>query len=214
MNDVPQPNDSLVISYLNLRKAVGLLGMALPFTVVLGRIILEGGGLLDSISGYYYTMMRDVFVGLLCAIGIFLFSYRGYERKDDIAGTLACAAAVGVALFPTTPGLTATPRETTIGYIHLFFAACFFAVMAYFCLCLFTKSTKPRQTPEKQKRNMVYTVCGWIIVACIVLLFLFIFVPVASSIRALRPVLVLEAVAVEAFGVAWITKGEAILKDK
>ena len=43
-----------------------------------------------SISEYYVTAMRDVLVGVLFAIAWFLFSYRGYESKDDIAGDLAC----------------------------------------------------------------------------------------------------------------------------
>jgi len=33
----------------------------------------------DNISTYYYTPLRDVIVGAMCAIGIFLFCYRGYD---------------------------------------------------------------------------------------------------------------------------------------
>ena len=44
--------------------------------------------------------MQDVFVGVLFVIAWFLFSYRGYERKDDVAGDVACLCALGVALFP------------------------------------------------------------------------------------------------------------------
>src|SRR5262252_370496 len=91
---------SLVISYLALRQAVGIIGTSLPFVLVLGKFILEGPGIQPSISDYYYTVMRNVLVGSLCAIGVFLMSYRGYERKDDIAGDLACVFAIGVAIFP------------------------------------------------------------------------------------------------------------------
>lgn len=42
-----------------------------------------------------YTGMRDVFVGALCAIAVFLRSYRGYDRRDHIAGNLACVFAAG-----------------------------------------------------------------------------------------------------------------------
>ena len=94
---------SLVFSYLELRKAIGILGMALPFAVSLGAGILFRTGVQSSISSYYHTGMRDVFVGTLFAIGFFLLSYKGYERSDDLAGDLACIFAVGVALFPTVP---------------------------------------------------------------------------------------------------------------
>src|SRR4030088_235470 len=98
--DVSGLKDALVISYLGLRKAVGIIGIALPFVLAFGKILLEGPGILNSVSAYYHTGMRDVFVGSLCAIAIFLMSYHGYERKDDIAGDVACIFALGVALLP------------------------------------------------------------------------------------------------------------------
>ena len=115
-------NGSLVISYLGLRKAVGIIGTALPFVLAFGKILVEGPGIQSSISSYYHTAMRDVFVGSLCAIAVFLMSYHGYERKDDIAGDLACVFALGVALFPTTPEVNATLRDKVVGALHLLFA--------------------------------------------------------------------------------------------
>ena len=109
------PQGFLVLSYLDLRKAVGIIGFALPFVLAFGKILLQGSGIQSSISGYYYTDMRNVFVGSLCAIGVFLMSTRGYDRKDEIAGILACVFAVGVALFPTTPDIGATSRDKLIG---------------------------------------------------------------------------------------------------
>jgi len=61
-------------SYLSLRKAVGWIGMSLPFVLMLGVILIFNGNLIqESISHYYYTGMRNVFVGALCAVGLFLF---------------------------------------------------------------------------------------------------------------------------------------------
>ena len=62
---------SLVFSYLTLRKAVGFLGIAFPFVLSLGALILFQTGIQSSISSYYHTYMRDVFVGTLCVIGFF-----------------------------------------------------------------------------------------------------------------------------------------------
>jgi hypothetical protein len=207
-------SSSLVFSYLALRRAIGYLGIGLPFVLFIGALVLQGAGVEPSISDYYYTIMRNVFVGTLCAIGVFLMSYHGYEKVDDIAGDLACIFAVGVALFPTVPAHDPTHTQVIIGYAHYSFAAAFFLTLAYFCLCLFRKTdaTKP-MTLQKLIRNRVYTACGWIILVCITLLAVYGAFLQNTSIAEWRPVFWLEAIAVIAFGASWLVKGEAILQD-
>ena len=77
MNSNQNNKNSLVFSYLEHRKTIGILGIALPFVLLLGALIIYQTGLQTSISSYYYTGMRDVLVGTLVAYGIFLFSYTG-----------------------------------------------------------------------------------------------------------------------------------------
>ena len=156
MSEIANSDDSLVISYLSLRKAIGVIGIAMPIVLPLGKIILQSPGILSSISSYYYSIMGDVFVGSLCAIGVFLLSYHGYERKDDIAGKIAGIAAIGVALFPVAPDLGATAKQMMIGNWHLTFAAVFILTLAYFSLFLFRK-TKPNSqlTAQKKQRNII-----------------------------------------------------------
>ena len=103
MNPQPSHEGPLVRSYLDLRKTVGIIGLALPFVVAIGKILWQGPGIEFSISDYYYTTTRNILVGSLCAIGVFLASTKGYDRKDEIAGYLAGIFAIGTALFPTTP---------------------------------------------------------------------------------------------------------------
>jgi hypothetical protein len=214
MNQPTTPNDSLVISYLALRKAVGIIGLSLPFVLTIGNMFLAGPGIESSISGYYYTGMRDVLVGSLCAIGVFLMSYRGYERKDEIAGNVAAVCAIGVALFPTLPAAGATSGDAIISKLHAFFAACFFLTLAFFALVLFRKTDPTKvPTPRKKHRNMVYSVCGYTILACIALITVFELLLSGSPLSRLDPVFWLEATAVVAFGISWLTKGEAILAD-
>lgn len=203
------------MSYLGLRKAIGFIGCALPFALVAGKWILEGPEIQPSISDYYYTVMRNVFVGSIFAIGVFLMSYRGYERKDDVAGDLACVFAIGVALFPTAPEHDPTPIDRIIGYAHYGFATAFFLTLAYFCLALF-RMTDPRMpmTPQKRQRNAVYKACGNIILACIALIALNALLLRGTFVERLDPVFWLEATAVLSFGISWLTKGEAILKDR
>jgi len=215
MNQQSGPQDRLVLSYLELRKAVGIIGCALPFVLAFGKILLQGPGIRGSISSYYYTDMRNVLVGSLCAIGVFLMSCRGYDRGDEIAGILACVFAIGVALFPTTPDMGATSRDKLIGTLHLSFAALLFLTLAYFSLALFTK-TDPDKTPTRQKlqRNTVYRVCGSTILACIFFMVVVALPPVKTLVERLTPVFWLESLAIVAFGASWLTKGETILKDQ
>ena len=206
--------DTLVISYLTLRRAVGIIGVALPFTLVLGKWLFQGWGIQSSISAYYYTGMRDVFVGSLCAIGVFLLSYRGYEPTDDLAGNLACAFVVGVALAPTAPESGATLLQVWTGYAHLLFASAFFLTLAYFSLVLFRKTNPAkRMTDRKVQRNAVYSACGYTILVCVGLIVVDTVFLRRAALQSLDPVFWLESIAVIAFGVSWLTKGEAILAD-
>lgn len=215
MNQQAVANDSLVLSYLGLRKAIGIIGIALPFVLAFGKIFLEGPGIQSSISAYYHTGMRDVFVGSLCAIAVFLMSYRGYERVDDIAGDLACVFAIGAALFPTTPDVNVTPQDKIVGALHLIFAASFFLTLAFFSLVLFRKTDPTRKpTRAKEQRNVVYTVCGYTILVCLALVAVVALMSSDSPVKRLDPVFWLEATAIVAFGLSWLTKGEAILKDE
>src|SRR4051812_16940911 len=161
------PKNPVVLSYLALRKAVGAIALALPFVLVIGwwlaRHTIE-----TSISGYYYTGMRNIFVGSLCGVAMFMFCCRGYDRKDEFAGIASSIFAVGVAFCPMSPEMDATPFQLRIGAIHYTFAALLFSTLAYFCLVLF-KMTAPGVQPSRKKvqRNRVYTFCGFAIIGSI-----------------------------------------------
>ncbi len=215
MDNRPVSGNSLVLSYLGLRKAIGIIGTSLPFVLAFGKMLIESPGIESSISEYYYTDMRDVFVGSLCAIAVFLMSYRGYDRKDDIAGDLACVFAIGVALFPTTPAVNTSSQAALTGTIHIICAFSFFLTLAYFSLVLFRK-TDPDKTPSQRKmqRNRVYTVCGYTILASIAMIAILALIPSENPVMKLDPFFWLESLAVVAFGISWLTKGQAILKDE
>lgn len=200
--------DTLTHSYLFLRRAIGVIGLALPLVLIVGGVIVDGG-LLSSISGYYHGSLRDVWVGSMCAVGVFLLSYRGYGRVDDLVSNVAAVAAVGVALFPTTPS-NPVGSDRVVGVLHLVFAGVFFLALAYFCLVLFRKSDDPSPSRRKLARNRVYLTCGLVIVGSLLLIVLSGPLGIPGS---LHPALWLETAAILAFGLAWLTKGEAILAD-
>jgi hypothetical protein len=200
----------IVVSYLTLRRTIGVLGVALPVLLVMVHWILMGvgTGIEDSISDYYGTVVRDILVGVLFTIGWFLFAYRGEEPEDDVAGDLACLFALGVALFPT------TSDYGLIRILHGGSAALLFLTLSYFCLRLFTKTEEHRDpTKEKITRNRIYRTCGVIILVCIALIAIYYLFLSHTRIAAIKPVFWLELFALWAFGFSWFIKGETLFKD-
>ena len=211
MSDLREVYSRHTYSYLALRKAVGWIGILLPFILMLGVVFIFKGEIIqESISHYYHTSMRNVFVGALCAVALFMFFYSGYNKWDNWIGNAAGLFAIGVAWFPTAEAGSSNPA----GKIHLACAAVFFLLLAVFSLFLFTKKKK-KETPTKQKlaRNIIYRACGIIMITCLISIVIYF-----NFIHANYPessfVFWAETVALIAFGVSWLTKGETLYPDK
>lgn len=215
MDKSPKDLSSELITARDLRRAVGVLGIALPVVVFFGALIIFRAGALGSISGSYHTGMRDVFVGVLWATGVFLFCYKGYEPIDDRLATWAGVFAVCVSLFPTTPDGPVSGFVKFIGTLHLLFAAAFFILLSIMSYKLFTKSNRKEIKGEKRKRNLVYENCAYIMLVCVVLMAIVSFLPAGLSlaVKPFHPILVLETIALWAFGFSWLIKGETWWKD-
>jgi len=219
---------NIIISYLTLRKIIGILGIALPFILVIGSFVLSDCcNIRPSISHYYYTIMRNALVGILCVVAFFLFSYRGYEKIDHVFGVLAFVFALGIAFFPTSisdseiiTGCTqnCSNNEPWVSVVHFTSATLFFIVLSIFSLFLFTKTDNTKtKTKEKIKRNRLYKVCGVIMLASLALIAIWLKVLDPDDypqIAKYNPVFWLETIALTAFGTSWLTKGELIWKDK
>ena len=160
-----------IMSYLAVRRALGLLGLCLPISLLIYAQVF-GRGMQPSISEFYHTEIGDAFVGVLISIGVFLFVYKGYKRKcsellsDNVIAKIAGIGIIFVAVFPVEPPTLTTcfgnhealsenllTGGITIhwcGYewIHALGAALFFYVCAYiafFCSQgLVGESTGPR----------------------------------------------------------------------
>jgi hypothetical protein len=207
--------DPVVLSYLALRKAVGAVALGLPSALAIPWWVLRHHAIESSVSGYYYTGMRNLLVGSLCAIAMFMLCCRGYDRKDEVAGIFSSLCALGVAFFPTAPDYFATTRQQNIGTIHYIFAALLFSTLAYFCLVLFKMTARNKKvTRKKIQRNRVYTVCGYAIIVSISLIAILKFLKVRYLVGNVGPVFCFESTALLAFGIAWLTKGETFLKDE
>ena len=72
--------EEIVDNFYRVRRALGVLGLLLPFLLL--AIGFGFGKAEPSISDYYHTLLRDVYVGILTAIGVFLICYTGFRRDD------------------------------------------------------------------------------------------------------------------------------------
>ena len=207
-------HDRIIISWLELRRLIGFIGIVHPVLLYLGGVIIFSTGLQSSMSAYYYTGMRGVFVGLGFVIGFFLLSYKGYDKQDRIVSAVAGGASIVVALFPAAPDFAPTDQQKLIGIVHVISAFIFLLALSYFCLMLFPKSGDATPTPAKLKRNRIYRVTGIIIILCLAFVgFYFIPTPFQALIKPYHPVYFAELISFWAFGAAWVVKGEAILGD-
>jgi hypothetical protein len=87
-------------SYRYLRVAVVALALLLGIALIL-EIVWGGRERFGSISGYYYSPVRSIFVGALVAIGPALVSIKGRAGWEDTMLDLAGMLAPVVALVPT-----------------------------------------------------------------------------------------------------------------
>ena len=217
-----QKTPNFELSYLQIRMAVGVLGIILPVVIYFGTLIFSECSILEaSISDYYYTIMGSVLVGILCGVSLFLYSYKGFNNWDRIASNIACICALGVAFFPTniTPDVAnckilSRPDDAIRNSIHYVSAALFFITLAYMSLFLFTRTqNKSHMTKQKGKRNAVYRTCGIIMVVAILVIASLKITAIHDILEPYKPVFWLESVALWAFGVSWLVKGEVLLTD-
>lgn len=95
-------------TYFHLRTGMAAIAIVLPFALWLVGIVLDVPPR-PSMSAYYHSVMRDVFVGCLFGIAFCLFLYKGFSRSEDLALNAAGIMAIGVALFPTKVSCMAPP---------------------------------------------------------------------------------------------------------
>lgn len=225
---IPDPvhQKAIIISFLQLRRAIGWCGIALPiFLFGVFVFLYPHCSLPPSISHFYYTGLGTYFTGTLFAVAIFLFHYRMPANIDRIAAQVAAVAALVVACCPTNPYCNSCITCIQIEWIphrivtklHYGAALVFFLVLAFFCLFLFTKThARFPATAEKIIRNRIYKICGYTILVCICLLALQEWPAFVRRIPAIKwpfSTFILESIALEAFGISWLIKGETLCKD-
>ena len=201
-------------SFLIMRIVVGALGVALPLWLVFGDLWL-GGDLRDSLSSYYYSGVRELFVGVLCAIGVFLFTYKVAEHSlDNTLSIFAAVAVLAVALFPTgLPTGVAAPTplqeklgETSVERIHFSGAFVFILSLAVISFLYGVREgRRPRQQGKRSPRfwRWYHWGCAIFIAGALA----GIGVDMLTEWGPNESLLIGEWVAVWAFGASWLMKG-------
>jgi hypothetical protein len=215
-------NRDMIISFTTIRKAVGWLGIGLPVVLFFGTLVIGDCSILKaSVSDYFYTIMGGVFVGVLCAVALFLLTYKGPAPIDGIISSIAAIFALGVAFFPCNVSgghydcnIINWQPDNTRNMAHYCSASGLFIVLSIMSLWLFRKSNKPNPDGRKKSRNTVYFICGIVMLAAMGLILALKVFHLGEKLYYLRPTFWLELIALWAFGISWLVKGELVLKDK
>lgn len=206
------------------RRILSILCLLLaPTCIVFGLFgkTTNVGGWWKSISATFFCNSNILMIGLLVAISVYFFSYKGYDIRDRICSIIEGISSLGIVCFPCNNivdvperiGLFNLPNSISMK-IHCTFAGILFITFGINLLFLFTLSSA-NPTKEKKVRNVIYRVCG------IIILVFSVFQGVTSTMWKWYPnwypnTLVNEFVMLLAFGIAYLVKSESIrmLNDK
>jgi hypothetical protein len=225
MSNRSDPAVLYVRSYLLTRTIVGIMGILLPFILIVGEVYFLRGGVhvRGSLSAYYHTSMRDIFVAGLCVIGFLLITYMsGLTRTWDFwLSLVAGVALLFVVFFPTRrPGLSqdaplcgTTPEpggcspvqqqfgENLVAGVHFAGAVVFILSLAWISFLFARREKKYRSEPMAR----VQRICGWTILGAVAWVVLGELLKI--EIGELTPLYLGEVISVWAFGVSWLLKG-------
>ncbi|MCX8129520.1 MAG: DUF998 domain-containing protein [Clostridia bacterium] len=209
-------------SYLSLRRWIGILGILLPLINILGGWFISRIPVQSTISSYYYTNMRDFFVGILCVVSLFLITYDGYNRFDQLITSVAGVFGLGVAIIPCRSEQFPMPEVGLLRLsmplsdtLHLICAVAFFTLLAIISIFLFTMTGQEKQiTKQKRWRNIIYVICGVTMLLSLLGAVLCLQFMPKEMIDKYRVILVFETLALFSFGISWLIKGETLIKDR
>jgi hypothetical protein len=179
-------------SYLYLSLGIGLIAAFLP-----PLLVWRGGYWIhDSISRFYTSDVgssRDVMVGMLCAIGVFLFLFHGLSKAENRLLNIAGAAVILVAWVPM----------PVSELIHRGSAIVFFLLIGIVAI-RYSKERVKKIPHERARRNFktAYNVAGTAMIA----------LPLSIAVLQFTPwrfehyMFWLETAAIESFAIYWFAK--------
>jgi hypothetical protein len=173
-------------SYLQIRLLIGLTGFLLPLLLVVidWLFITSGRQVQGSMSAYYHTPARDVFVAGLSIVGALLLTYMTAQvwTWDFILSSVAGVAVLVVAFFPTwraglvagsphcgdtasTPtGCTALQQTLGEGHVAMIHGVAASIFVAMLCGLCFVFAAREKRYRGHTTRRALYMGCAAVIV--------------------------------------------------
>lgn len=206
---------------------IGFLAFLLP-TLILILSVVKCCRLETSISHNYFTNNREIFTGILIAIGLMMICYsttpdtenpsdKKKNRVEKSLARIAAICAILIALFPTSPhtlesGHT-SPEKLAVDMlqytlngeytsfnqiIHTASALILFIILSVFCFYIFKSETT--------KFRSLYNLCG--ILIWIGILLAAFGKPLETLTTIAQFVFIGETLALFSFGASWMLKGK------
>ena len=200
-----EPDDlqkHIFATYFNLRIGIAVIAIIFPVILSIGGYI-QGISLQSSMSAYYHEelqngeSMRDWFVGILFAIGVFLNLYRGFTQQENNALNLAGIFAIGIAIFPEGTGIT----------VHAICAILFFLCIGYVCIWRASDTLYLLKNDSQERMyRITYKVIGVFMITFPLLAFLFSLLIQQTHLK----VFFIEAFGVWVFAYYWLMKSREL----
>lgn len=186
-------------SYLHLSLGIGLIAVLLPI------ILMIAGGFQahDSMSSFYHDKTgpsRDILVGSLCAVGVFLFLFHGLSKLENWLLNFAGIAIIAVALIPS-------PGDTGYGsaLFHRGAAIVFFLLIGI--VAIFLSKRRIQDIKDERKKlwfTSAYTFVGVVMVAAPIIVTLLQYAPVPFF--SGHAILLAECAGIWSFSAYWFLK--------
>lgn len=202
---------SVVASFLLMRRVIGWIGTLLPIVLVVGDAAFSSAPLPITLSDFYYTPMRNIMVGSLCVLGVFLLLYDIGVRLDHWVTNVSGVGVLGVAFLPGAPEVAhLTSSQEVIGNVHVVFASIAFVG---FSITTWRFARADSDGPDGQaparRTCTFYRVSSLVMLGFIILSGVAIFVPVSIQ-NDTKVLFDFEALACMTFGISFLVKGRGL----
>ncbi len=159
--------NSITKTYLALRWGMVGIGLVLPFFLLVVDQWVTTDPLPDSISGFYHTPLRDVFVGALATTGAFLVLYKIFTPLENWLLNFAGISVILVAMLPCAVPDGLPPADHTFPTAHKICAIITFACLGAVAMFCAKKSLDESMLSKKQLTffRVVYPTIGVLMAA-------------------------------------------------
>lgn len=179
VTEPPDLEQHVLGTYFDVRLGIAVMGFSLPILLaVIGKLL--GIPLQGSMSAYYHAIaggipdchaavaigsgtLRNLFVGVLTAVGVSLYVYKGFSQSENVALNLAGVALATVAFVPM-----AWPECSGGGWISMHGGAALFFFLCIAYVSVFRAMDTVSLIKSKERARRYGITYRWLGIAMIV----------------------------------------------